>query len=217
MCQYSNGMASNKNHKQHRRYELRERALRRERTRLRITEAAVALHGTVGPANTTISDVARLAGVQRMTVYNHFATDADLFDACSTHWITRNLPPDADAWGPIEDPRERIGAALREMYVYYSRNRKMLGNVLRDAPLIPALGSIMSQKWWPVIEHMVDVLAGGIRTGEKADDYQRATLRLVLDFHTWRTLTGSGLDDEESARLAARLAARLVAETPAEG
>ena len=84
-------MVSNKNDKPRRRYELRERARQRESTRLKITEAAVELHGTVGPARTTISDVAKLAGVQRMTVYNHFATDGELFDACSTHWFTQRI------------------------------------------------------------------------------------------------------------------------------
>jgi AcrR family transcriptional regulator len=202
-------MASNKKDKPRRRYELRKRARSQEKTRLRITEAAVELHGTVGPVRTTISDVARLAGVRRMTVYNHFATDADLFDACSTHWVTQNPPPDAGEWSHIGDPLERAGMALREMYAYYRQNEKMLENVLRDATLIPALGSIMEQKWWPVIEGMVDVLADGFETVASTDASRQATLRLALDFSTWQTLTRSGLGDEEATRLAVRLVAAI--------
>jgi len=196
---------SNKIDNRRRRYELRERARRQEATRLRITEAAVELHGTVGPARSTIKEIARLAGVQRMTVYNHFAADADLFDACSTHWFTRNPPPDITRWSLIVDPSERTASALREMYDYYRRNERMLGNVLRDAPLIPALGSIMEQKWLPIIEQMVDLLAEGGTRQTPAHAFRCATLRVFLDFSTWQTLARSGLDDEDAARLAARL------------
>ena len=65
-----------------RKYELRRRAEAMEDTRRRITEAAVDLHGSVGPARTTISAVAERA-VQRHTVYRHFPTEEDLYAACS--------------------------------------------------------------------------------------------------------------------------------------
>jgi DNA-binding transcriptional ArsR family regulator len=47
------------------------RAERHAETRRRILEAAVHLNGTVGPHPTTISDIARLAGVERPTVLRH--------------------------------------------------------------------------------------------------------------------------------------------------
>src|SRR3712207_6887531 len=46
-------------------YRKRRRADQEEATRLRITEAAVDLHGSIGPARTTISAVAQRAGVDR--------------------------------------------------------------------------------------------------------------------------------------------------------
>ncbi len=55
-----------------RKYELKERALRKEQTRQRIVEAAVDLHTSIGPAWTTISGIAERAGVERHTVYAHF-------------------------------------------------------------------------------------------------------------------------------------------------
>jgi len=202
-------MASDKRRNSRRRYELRERARRRDRTRLRITEAAVELHGTVGPAHATISHLARLAGVQRRTVYNHFATDADLLDACSSHWFVDHPPPDIAAWARIDDPSERIRVALGEMYAYYRRNERMLGNVFRDARSIPALGAIMDRKWRPALEGMIRVLADAWRPETSADGLRLATLRLVIDFSTWRSLTESGLDDEEAARLAVRYVAAI--------
>jgi AcrR family transcriptional regulator len=199
-------MTSNKKHKPSRRYQLRERARRQEETRRRITEAAVELHGTVGPARTTISEVAKLAGVRRMTVYNHFATDADLFDACSGHWFARNPPPDAAAWVRIADPAERTRTALGEMYAYYRRGEAMLGNVIRDAALIPALAGIMERKWMPALEGMVSALTDG---PEGDAPRLQATVRLALDFSTWQSFMRSGLSDDEAADLAARLVAAV--------
>jgi hypothetical protein len=191
-------MPSSRSHKPKRRYELKERARRLQETRLRITEAAVRLHGTVGPARTTISEVARLAGVRRMTV-------TELITACNSHWMAQNPPPDFIRWEEIEDPRERCASALREMYSWYREKQGMMGNVIRDAALVPALDSIMAENWWPVIDEMVEVLARGWKPGVEA----RALLRLVLDFDSWRSLTGSGLDDASAARAASRFVAAL--------
>ena len=64
-------------------YRLGKRAEKQAETRRRIVEAAVELHGTLGPARTTISEIAERAGVQRHTFYAHFPDDRSLFLACS--------------------------------------------------------------------------------------------------------------------------------------
>ena len=64
-------------------YTLKRRAEQQAETRRRIVEAAVELHGSVGPALTTISMVAERAGVQRHTLYAHFPDERSLFLACS--------------------------------------------------------------------------------------------------------------------------------------
>src|SRR3954447_26954993 len=94
-----------------RRYQQRKRAEDVAATRRRITEAAVALHGSVGPSRTTISAVADRAGVQRHTVYRHFPTEEDLFAACSTHFAQVNPLPDPAGW-------HSLGQALDELYAY---------------------------------------------------------------------------------------------------
>ena len=78
-------------------YRMSRRAESQEQTRLRITESAVALHGSVGPAHTTMSAVAEHAGVRRSTLYRHFPDERALFEACSAHWSAANPPPDATA------------------------------------------------------------------------------------------------------------------------
>ena len=64
-----------------RKYELKKRAEQMGETRQRITEAAIELHGSVGPSRTTMSAVAERAGVERRTLYRHFPNEADLFAA----------------------------------------------------------------------------------------------------------------------------------------
>lgn len=180
-------------------YTLRARARRRDEVHRRITLAAVKLHGTVGPARTTVSDIAELAGVQRATVYNHFPTDSALLDACSSHWFSQNPPPDPAQWTTIADPGRRTEAALTAMYRYYDHGRDMLGKVLRDATQVPALEEILRQKWEPLMEGIARILAQGWSAREAEN---LASLRVALDFFTWQTLSSSGLTNEQAARLA---------------
>jgi AcrR family transcriptional regulator len=84
-----------------RRYELKERAVAQAETRRRIVDATVALHREVGPARTTVAEIARRAGVGRVTVYNHFPDDVALLGACSAQWVSEHPPPDPRAWAAI--------------------------------------------------------------------------------------------------------------------
>lgn len=183
-------------------YRKRKRAESEEDTRRRITEAAVELHGTVGPANTKVTELAELAGVSRMTVYNHFPTDVDLFVACSTHWAMQNPFPDPAAWTEVVDPEKRLDRALQELYGWYDLKQGMLAKVLRDAPIVPALGELMDGFWGGYMDGVVSALAQGWPDRPEDDGVLRVTLRVVVDFSTWQILTMSGLDAEAAAGLA---------------
>ena len=102
-----------------RKYEQKERARRQAHTRQRIVEAAVGLHTSVGPAQTTISGIAKRAGVERHTVYAHFPDDRALFRACSEHWAARHPLPDLETLAEICDPVRRLRWALGEVYSWY--------------------------------------------------------------------------------------------------
>jgi AcrR family transcriptional regulator len=196
-------MASNKNMSSSpkRPYTLRARARRRDEVHLRITKATVHLHGTVGPARTTVSEIAKIAGVRRATVYNHFPTDMDLLDACSSHWFADNPPPDPAPWAEIQDSRRRMVEALCAMYEYYDQGQEMLEKVLRDASLVPALDEILRQKWWPMMEGIVEILAEGWAFDAVK---LRATIRVALEFGTWQKLVASGLSSNQAAHLVVR-------------
>src|SRR3954463_12790856 len=116
-------------------YRKKRRAELEEHTRRRITESAVDLHGTVGPARTSMSAVAERAGVTRSTLYRHFPDEEALFDACSSHWASLNPPPDLGRWAAVEERDERVRGALGELYAYYGRTEQMMDNVLRDSEL----------------------------------------------------------------------------------
>src|SRR5688500_17982852 len=122
-----------------REYRKRARAQQEEQTRQRITEAAMELHGSVGPARTTISAVAERAGVQRATLCRHFPDEVALFGACSAHWAALHPPPDPARWGEIADHEERLRAALADLYAWYGSDEQMFMNVFRDAGLVPAM------------------------------------------------------------------------------
>lgn len=182
-------------------YRKRRRAELEERTRQRITEAAVRLHSSVGPARTTVSAVAREAGVQRSTVYRHFPTEVDLFGACSQHWFSLNAPPDPGAWSEIVDPRERLRTALEELYHWYGWAEPMLVNVTRDAPLVPAMERPM-RVFRGLLEEMQAALMSGRRERGRGRRRVAAAIAHALAFETWRSLTREGgIDDGEAVVL----------------
>src|SRR5437660_5869322 len=115
---------------QKRPYRKKRRAELEEATRQRITESAVALHGTLGPSRTTLSAVAEHAGVRRSTLYRHFPDEAALFVACSGRWMSQHPLPDLEAWAAVSDPGERLRTALTELYAYYADTEPMLSNLI---------------------------------------------------------------------------------------
>jgi AcrR family transcriptional regulator len=183
-----------------RKYELKKRAAEMAKTHLRITEAAIDLHGTVGPARTTLSAVAERAGVERRTLYRHFPTEADLFAACSTHYFAANPWPDLDAWRAIRDPHERLERALDELFAYYERTAPVLGNVLRDAQLVEFAGKAVAPLQAYLDEAAETLLRGRPARGRRRQLLERA-LRHALAFSTWHSLTTNGIGRSDAARL----------------
>ena len=188
-----------------RKYELKQRAREMDDTRRRITEAAVELHGTVGPSRTTISAIADRAGVQRHTVYRHFPTDADLFVACSSHFNAEHPRPALEPWREIDDPRKRLFRALDEMYSYYEHTGSMYVNIFRDEPLVEAIGPRLAA-FRTYLADAAAILAAGWRVLGRRRRLVDAALAHVLAFETWRSLTGDGgLTRSEAVELAVGL------------
>jgi AcrR family transcriptional regulator len=169
-----------------------------DRTRQRITEAAIELHGTIGPAGTTLSAVAERAGVTRATLYRHFENEDTLFTACSAEWLAANPRPGLARWAAIEDPAERLATALDELYAWYRSTEAMRSNLLRDIDALPARIAAGIRAFPASMRDVLDV--GWPATGGSGA-LRRAALGHAVAFDTWRSLIHEGLDDDQAAAM----------------
>jgi AcrR family transcriptional regulator len=182
-----------------RKYELKQRAENVEETRRRIVEAAVELHGTVGPARTTVSAIADRAGVQRQTYYRHFPDERSLFAACSGLWRERNPLPDPNGLREIAG-EERVRRGLTGLYAFYASGEQMLVNVVRDAQVHQVTAELAEVRM-AALRELRDVLAEAVAPRGSSPRID-AMLDVALDFNTWRTLVRrSGLSQDEAVEL----------------
>jgi AcrR family transcriptional regulator len=188
-------------------YRKKRRAELEAQTQLRITESAVALHGTLGPSRTSMSAIAEHAGVRRSTLYRHFPDETAVFAACSAHWREANPAPDLGAWAAIEDPDQRLRTGLEELYAYYRRTEGMMVNLYRDAELMPTVQRSFSRFGEYLAGARQTLMAGKRLRGRARERVQAATGHAVA-FSTWRSLArDQALDDAAAAELMCRLVA----------
>ena len=176
---------------------MQRRASHVDDTRRRITEAAVGLHTTVGPSETSFAAVAEAAGVTRLTLYRHFATREELFAACMSHWRAQHPPPDVDAWSQVRPFESRLRRAVDELYHWYAENGDDLYPLYRDAAFTPSTTHRARRE---NIARMTDAILG--RGSRQA---LRAAIGHVLGFWTWRSLAvEEGCSHSEAVDLAVR-------------
>jgi AcrR family transcriptional regulator len=188
-----------------RRYEQRLRAETSAATRRRITEVTVDLHDSVGPAKTTVTEIARRAGVQRPTFYKHFPDDHSLFEACTTHWFAAHPPPAPDELEAIEELGQRVERGLLGLYRYYRTHESMFSHWLRDAELIPALAEFAETGYHDYLRSFSQALIP-----PRLPRDARRTVLLAAQFHTWRMLgKREGMRDRSAARLMANAVAQF--------
>lgn len=180
-------------------YTLKRRAEQAADTRLKIAEAAVQLHGTLGPARTTLSMIAERAGVQRNTLYAHFPDERSLFQACSGLFMERSAPPAAADWLAQAPGGDRLRTGLKAVYGWYGRNAQVMACVLRDAEYHDMTRETSEATFGPLVAQWHEVLGAGLSGA------QPALLHLALGFHSWRALAAeAGLGDDAAAEVMAR-------------
>lgn len=190
---------------QKRPYRMKRRAEQEAQTRLRITESAVELHGTLGPARTSMKAVAEHAGVPRSTVYRHFPDEEALFGACSQHWAERNPPPDVSTWARTDAPDERLATALADLYAYYRRAGDMLDKLLRDEASVPLVAKLFAS-YHQFMATIAEILMRGRGLRGSAAKRTRAAIGHAIAFRTWQDLTAvRGLNDKQAAELMRKL------------
>jgi len=164
---------------------MNKRAEQVDETRQRIVEATVEVHQTLGPAAGSISAIAELAGVTRLTVYRHFPDETALFAACTAHWMTGQTPPNPEAWAALADPAERLRTGLADIYRYYRDGEQMLTNIYRDKASLPAANrNGLDER----DRHFVDLLAEPFAVTPARRRLLRALIGHAVSFWTWRSL-----------------------------
>jgi AcrR family transcriptional regulator len=172
-------------------YRLKRRAERQGQTRQRIVEAAVSLHTTVGPAQTTVSAIAEQAGVQRHTFYRHFPDERSLLLACSGMWYERHPLPDPGALSDIADAEARLRAGLQGLYAYYEANAEEMIPIVRDAQVHPLTREMLEQNTAPAFGALVGILAAPFAARGARRRRVETALRVFLNFTTWQGLRGT--------------------------
>lgn len=179
-----------------REYRMHKRAEDVAETHARIVDAAVHLHGTIGPAATTISALAEEAGVTRLTVYRHFPDDSALFAACSQHWASGQVLPDLASWGESDDPAQRLSVGLSDLYRFYRAGEPMLTNVRRDRAAVPPE---LLKRTDATDALYRDTLLKPFTVRGTRRSRLRAVLGHSVSFWTWRSLcVDNGLTNQEA-------------------
>jgi AcrR family transcriptional regulator len=182
-------------------YTLKRRAEHQEQTRQRIVDATIELHQSIGAAQTTISEIAKRAGVGRVTVYRHFPDEESLFHACSGHYFSQHPFPDIARWRQIPDPVERLTTGLRESYSWHDENAQMISMALAEARDLPIMTPYHA--YW---DNAAETLTAAWHTRGQRRTNLKAATALALSFDTHRTLTREQqLTTEQAITLMTRL------------
>lgn len=182
---------------------MRKRAEAAEKTRQRLVEAAVRLHGTVGPRATTMSDVAEAAGVTRATLYRHFGDEDALLAACSAHWSARQRAPEPATWTAHPDAAVRLRLAIGDVYRYFAEGAAMLRRVAAD---VDALPEWLRRRSDDEASRLRDACLSALDIPPGRKGPVAALVGHVLDFSTWDSLiTRHALPPDRAVELMARL------------
>jgi AcrR family transcriptional regulator len=194
-------------------YTKRARAEKEAGTHARILSATLELWAEHGPADTTITAVAKRARVQRLTVYRHFPDEEALAHGARARFEEAFPVPDPAAWASLGHPAKRLRRALRALYTYYRDAEPVLARLHRAERRTPALSA-----WLLEAERYLDgllaTLEAGWPTGRKRAIRINAALRLAIRFETWHCLAAAGLSAEPAARLMERMVRGLARKRP---
>jgi AcrR family transcriptional regulator len=148
-------------------------AERRERTRTRLLESALAVFAVKGPDEPVIDDVITHAGVSRGSFYNYFKTNEELLEAVAIRVgndLVRMVGPAVRAQ---TDPVARMAMSLR-----------LLLHSMRRAPVLAAF---IARLRWPKegalfegIRNVSRDIQEGMRTGVLTVNSFRAALDLFV-------------------------------------
>jgi len=185
-------------------------------TSSRILDAALAVIAASGVRHLTMDDVARRAGVGRMTVYRRFGDRERLVEALFVRECRRSLAA-LDAVAPVDAPVVEQVAAGFVVALRIARSHPLLNRLARVEP--EALLSALREDGGAVLAMARAFLAARFRASQEAgvldpardpDALAELLVRLMLSFVLLED-TVLPLDDDAGARaVAERLLAPLL-------
>ena len=183
------------------------RASAAARTRQRILDATLELHGEQGIGATTWDDIAARAGVGVGTVYRHFPSLDALIPACGE--ITRQvleLPEDPPAlFAGLDAAPERIERLVREAFAIYERGAPQLRAIRNEPDVHPNVAEAGTE-----VEGALAALIDAAVASSAITPADRAVVRAMIDLNTWDALREQGLgQDDAVATIAELLSLRL--------
>jgi AcrR family transcriptional regulator len=195
-----------------RKYDMTKRTAAVARTRQRIVDAALELHGEQGIAATSWDDIAARAGVGVGTVYRHFSSLDELIPACGEITMQIVALPDPAAVPELFEhaakPADRIERLVREAFAIYERAAPVLRAIRREADVHPRVAQDRDD-----LEASLSALVDTALRPLDATRQDRRVARALVDLNTWEALRDQGLGPAESvAAITDMLASRLPAQ-----
>jgi len=179
------------------------------RTRQRIVEATLELHGEQGIAATSWDDIAARAGVGVGTVYRHFPSLDELIPACGEITMQIVAVPDPATVPALFEhatkPAERIKRLVREAFAIYERAAPVLRAIRREADVHPRVAQDRDD-----LEASLSALVDTALRPIDTTPQHRAVTRALVDLNTWEALRDQGLGPAETvAAISDMLVSRL--------
>ena len=177
------------------------RASAAARTRRRIIEATLELHGEQGIAATSWDDIAERAGVGVGTAYRHFPSLDELIPACGE--ITRQvlaLPDPRAVFAPGGAPTERIERLVREAFAIYERGAPQLRAIRNE----PGVHPNVAQAGEEVEASLAALIDAALEPFDLAPA-DRAVVRAMVDLNTWEALREQELGQAEAVTATAEM------------
>ena len=180
-----------------RNYDMTNRAAAVARTRQRIVDATLELHGEQGIAATSWDDIAARAGVGVGTVYRHFPSLDELIPACGQIAMQLVAPPDPSTVPALFEhatkPADRIERLVREVFAIYERGAPQLRAIRRESHVHPRIAQDRDH-----LEALLSALVDTALEPLHATQQDRAVTRALVDLNTWEALHDQGLTPTEA-------------------
>jgi len=156
-----------------------------------------------GPLATTMGQIAKRAGVERVTLYRHFGDERSLQRAAAQYCFARFPPPRPDGLAKLTDPFERATKALDELYAHWELMAPLVRPILRDADVAPERISLQTRDRY--VEALRAAALGAFPARARRRPQLREAIRHAFDFRTWDSLERGGFSRRRAVGLMVRL------------